>query len=123
MEETDNTFSLWGHTFYGAYSTPGALASMPGVYVIWCERKIAWKVLDVGECEDVRERVSNHERVVCWKRNCYASPRYCAFYSSNAAERRALVEKIRRIARPPCGEDATSGQPDCVLSPTCETGV
>jgi hypothetical protein len=123
MEGTDDIFSLWGHTFYGAYTTPAALASMPGVYVVWCEKKIPWKVLDVGECEDVRERVANHERSTCWKWNCHASLRYCAFYSSDKAERKLLVEKIRKIARPPCGGDAPSDEPDRVLSPTSETEI
>jgi hypothetical protein len=125
MEEMDETFSLRGHTFYGAYSTAAALASMPGVYVVWCERRITWKVLDVDESEDVRERVANHERTACWKRNCRGagSIRYCAFYSSNKTKRKLLVEKIRRIARPPCGEDAPSEEPNSVLSPSCESGI
>jgi len=96
---------------------------MPGVYVIWCERKVSWKVLDVDECEDVRERVADHERTTCWRRNCHASLRYCAFCSSDETERKMLVEKIRKIARPPCGEDVHSGEPDCALSPTCEAGT
>jgi hypothetical protein len=67
--------------------------------------------------------VMNHERSACWKRNCHTSLRYCAFYSSDKAERKSLAEKIRRIARPPCGEDTHSDEPDCVLSPTCETEI
>jgi hypothetical protein len=125
MEEQNKTFSLCGRTFHGAYASPAALASMPGVYVIWCESKTASKVIDVGESDDVRKRMVNHERAVCWERNCRGFIRYCAFYTSGEteAERKLLAEEIRKTARPPCGEDAPSGEPDCPVSPTHDTGI
>jgi len=105
MEEQDETFSLWGCRFHGTYSSPAALASMPGVYIIWCERKTSWKVIDAGESDDVRHSVIHHNRRACWKHACRKGLRYAAYYTPGLSqtERESIATKIRKIGKPPCG--------------------
>jgi hypothetical protein len=111
MEEQEETFSLWGYRFYGTYPSPTALASMPGVYVIWCERTTSWKVVDVSESDDVRHGVTHHNRSKCWKGACRrGSLRYAAYYTPGLSqtERESIVRRITKIGKPPCGGEESS---------------
>jgi len=59
------SFKKWGHTVEGAWSDPSMLEARSGVYIIWCKIGNYWKVLDVGESSDVKERVRTHDRADC----------------------------------------------------------
>ena len=101
------SFMRWGYTFEGVFSSPDQLPPGQGVYVIWCRiSKSDWKVLDVGESDDVRDRVMNHERSDCWRRNCTAEIRYSATYTPGSTEnaRRNIEAHIRNQVNVPCGE-------------------
>ncbi len=99
-------FEHWGYHFEGAYALADSLKSKAGVYVIWCERGGNWAVLDVGEAADVKKRVKNHERSVCWKDQCGGRVYYSATYTPKVgeADRMKIEERIRSLASPPCGE-------------------
>ena len=99
-------FSRWGYDFEGAWSDPNYLESRSGVYVIWCKSGDTWKVLDVGESHDVKERVQNHDRANCWQRNCNGTLYYSVTYTPHLQQtgRKEIEQKIRQIENPPCGE-------------------
>ncbi len=99
-------FEYLGYQFDGAYTSPDSLESGPGVYVIWCRRDQNWAVLDVGEADDVKERVKNHDRADCWKQNCVGIIYYSATYtpSLNQSQRNEIEQKIRDKANPLCGK-------------------
>jgi len=103
-------FEMWGYQFEGAYRSPDSLESRPGIYVVWCEDGGEWTVLYVGESANVKERVANHERADCWRRNCSGSGAiyYSATYTPNLrqATRIEIEREIRRKINPPppCGE-------------------
>ena len=100
------TFERWGYKFDGPFSSPDSLQPIGGVYVILCRDEDSWTVLDVGESDNVKERVSNHERSDCWEENCADSIYYAAHYMplSDEGERRQVEQEIRRLTNPPCGE-------------------
>ncbi len=99
-------FVKWGYNFEGAFTSCQSLEELPGVYVIWCKFLENWNVLDVGESDDVRRRVCNHDREDCWKRNCsgtiYFSAMYLPGYTED--ERRRIESYIRSQTNPPCGD-------------------
>lgn len=101
-------FEYLGYQFNGAYASPDSLESSPGVYVIWCRCEDNWNVLDVGEAEDVRERIKNHERKACWEEHCSGEIYYSATYTSTAEyskdNRLEIEQRIRKLTNPPCGE-------------------
>ena len=72
------SFSRWDYQFDGPYTSPERLMSQAGVYVIWCELNDELKVLDVGESEDVKDRVINHDRSFFWRYNCSGAIIYSA---------------------------------------------
>ena len=98
-------FERWGYQFDGAYTNCESLEERSGVYVIWCKINDHWSVLDVGESSSVRERVCQHDREDCWRRNCKGTIYYSATYTPNLQQegRKAIESRIRQITNPPCG--------------------
>lgn len=97
-------FTRWDYEFDGSYSDAGMLEPKAGVYVIWCDTGNSWDVLDVGESEDVVDRINNHDRRDCWFINCNGTIRYSATYISDPEERRDLENRIRSHEKVICGE-------------------
>lgn len=100
------SFERWGYEFDGAYPSPDSLQAGSGVYVIWCESEDTWTVLDVGEADDIKGRVSNHDRADCWSWNCSGTIYYSATYTPNLqqGERIEIEQRIRDLTNPPCGK-------------------
>jgi len=101
------TFERWSYKFDGAYTSPDRLQPTAGVYVIFCKNGDDLSVLDVGESDDVQDRVSNHDRADCWKQNCIGTIYYSATYTEFLEEdERREIEQIIRDSEEniPCGE-------------------
>ena len=102
------SFTKHGRTFDGPYFNTSTLDAKAGVYIVWDERSTddLSHPLDVGESEDVRERLGNHDRADCWKRKATGTIKYSATYTSDltAQQRRDLEKKIRDAEKPPCGD-------------------
>jgi hypothetical protein len=61
-----------------------------------------WNVIDVGESQNIRERVSNHNRAPCWRGQGHAQLSVAAIYAD--AHNRMLIERQLRVQfNPPCG--------------------
>lgn len=89
------TYSKWGYVFDGAYANPNMLRPLPGVFVIWCQTKSKWKILDLGQSGNVVESIIYHERAVTWKRICSGTIRFSAAYIQTKKERLKLEKTIR----------------------------
>lgn len=57
------SFIQWGYIFDGPYKSPDELLSEPGVFVIWHKVHKTWVVLEVGECENVKKRCIDPDRI------------------------------------------------------------
>jgi len=95
--------------WYGPYPIEQAdkLKNEPGVYVILCQDSSSSRrrVIDVGQSDDVRKRVTNHDRKDCWRKHCrQESLKVAATYIEDEQERLDLEKKIRQRRKPPCGE-------------------
>ena len=96
-----------GYDFEGPHTDTANLKHAAGVYVILCKRSDGqWYVIDVGESTDVRERIDNHDRKDCWKRNCQGTLGVAVLYTPGwtLEQRHALERKIRDEFSPACGE-------------------
>jgi hypothetical protein len=98
-------FERWGYTFEGAWTDANMLESRSGVYVIWCRSGETWTVLDVGESQNVQNRVLTHDRSTDWERICNGAIYYSATYTPILQQpgRMQIEQHIRSIANPPCG--------------------
>lgn len=88
--------------FDGPHISTASLLAQSGVYVISTIVNGLHHVLDVGESEDVQNRVSSHDRKNQWTPHIsdrlYVSACYC-----NAVDRMALESAVRATHNPPCG--------------------
>jgi len=59
------------------------------------------KIVDVGETEDLSERIPNHERAVCWNNN---GGYFLWFHrEGNLLQRRLKEKQVRSKFNPACG--------------------
>lgn len=98
------SLSEWGYQFEGPFSSPDQVPAKAGVYTVWCRQNSTWSSLDVGQAENMQERLTNHDRAICWKRHCGGSIHFYVVAMPSEAERRNLEQKIRQDKNPPCGE-------------------
>jgi len=91
-------FERWGHWIRGVWADPAKLEPRSGVYVIWCKSGAVGSVLDIGESQDVRERVLDHDLRDCWNRNCSGTVHYSAIYTPDLHQpgRKEIEQHIRR---------------------------
>ena len=95
-----------GYTFEGPYTGTAYLKHEQGVYVILDKRRDGkWWVIDVGESEDVKDRIDNHDRKPCWERNRQGELGVAVLYTTNwsADQRRSIESRIREAFSPACG--------------------
>jgi hypothetical protein len=94
------------YRFEGPVYNVAALKDAAGVYAVLDDRgSQGIFVLDVGESEQIRSRVEDHDREPCWLRNCRGKICYAALYmpGSTKLQRRAVEEEVRRQYAPACG--------------------
>ncbi|MGQ4878879.1 hypothetical protein ACOJCM_09960 [Billgrantia sp. LNSP4103-1] len=92
------------YTADGPHSNVDPLLSQSGVYVILGrpQQTANWIVVDVGESQNVQERVANHDRKLCWGGQGHSQLAVAAIYADQ--QNRVLIEKqLRQRFNPPCG--------------------
>jgi predicted GIY-YIG superfamily endonuclease len=89
------------YDFEGPYSINDAFNNIAGVYVIYTKQKC----LDVGETSELKNRIAEHERKPCWKRNANGNPINLAFRKvQRQKERLELESYLRDVLKPSCGD-------------------
>ncbi len=80
------------------------LQNQAGVYVILSSVSNECQVVDVGESNDIKSRVDNHDRKDCWKMSCAGALSAAVLYTGFLRQegRRQIETKIRRQYNPPC---------------------
>lgn len=91
--------------FEGPFTNTAQLQAKSGVYVILGRngQQENWKVVDVGESGDLRNRVDTHDRESSWKRQGCSVLAVAAYYCAEA-ERMRVEAALRQQYNPPCGE-------------------
>lgn len=87
----------------GPYGSENDLKEQSGVYIITTKDMNGnHNVIDIGESENIKDRVSNHDRGSCWSRNknsgLFASVIYC-----NEQKRMQIESELRNTYTPVCG--------------------
>ena len=88
----------------GPFGNENHLQASSGVYVILGRSSAAsaWSVVDIGESQNIRDRVSNHDRAQCWRGQGHAELSVAAIYADT--HNRMLIEReLRTQFNPPCG--------------------
>lgn len=101
------SIQICGYTFEGPYMSTADLQNQPGVYVILDKHTDdGWYVIDVGESNEIKNRVESHDRANCWQRNrkgvLGVAVKYTLGWTSQ--QRRNLESQIREAYSPVCGD-------------------
>lgn len=94
------SFEQWGYEFDGAYSLADRLQPRAGVYVVWCKTEDRWRVIGVGQSENVNRQLAEAEQARCWGDECKMGTVYfAATYTDGASEseRKCIETLIRRL--------------------------
>ena len=99
------------YSFEGPFDSTSDLRNESGVYAILGRHTIhhTWKAVDIGESEDVKKCVENHDRKYRWKTIGYALLSYAAYYCGKT-DRSVIEKELRDLFDPPCGESRWSSQ-------------
>ncbi len=100
------SIKIGGYDFEGPYTDTSKLRYEQGVYSILDQRTDGkYHVVDVGESEDVRSRIENHNRSDCWKRNQRGRLTVAVLYTPGMSgdRRRAIAWALREQYSPACG--------------------
>lgn len=92
--------------FEGPVYNKAALKNLPGVYAVLDDRGTnRFILLDIGESEEVRDRIENHNRESCWLLNRRGRICYAAHYmpGSTRQQRESVEQELRRQLAPACG--------------------
>ena len=74
--------SILDRPFEGPFADTFSLKNLPGIYVILGNNGgDNWEVVDVGESDDVRRRVENHDRKKDWQQQKLATLAVAALYT------------------------------------------
>jgi len=100
------SITVGDYSFEGPSTDTSNLQDRSGVYAIHCNRDQKYYLIDVGESAKVKERIDNHDRKDCWKRNCSGSLMFSVLYTPNLQQpgRLAIEQAIRNQFNPPCGQ-------------------
>lgn len=93
------------YLFDGPYPGSSHFAPQSGVYAILGRHQAGapWKVLDIGESQDVRGRIDSHDRRSQWQRQCMPELACAACYCAEPSLMR-IEQQLRAQFNPPCGD-------------------
>ncbi len=99
------SIKIGNYNFDGPHGDTSKLKNQSGVYVILGRNSgtDTWNVVDIGESATVRDRVENHDRSSCWKRQRYSQLQAAAYYCIEQ-QRMKIERDLRNRFNPPCGE-------------------
>ncbi len=97
------TMTISKYKFEGPFTSTEKLKDESGVYIIHCMKDDNYKRIDVGESEEVKTRVENHDRKDCWEKECKETITYSAYYCDEKT-RENIEQELRSEFELPCGE-------------------
>ncbi|MDE0525257.1 MAG: hypothetical protein OXI27_01460 [Thaumarchaeota archaeon] len=94
-----------GYDFDGPYNYEQDISNAAGIYVILDQRSDVTYVVDVGESETIRERITHHDRKTCWKQNVRGRMSIAVHYAEPIQRRKQIERVIREKYKPACGKE------------------
>jgi len=103
----ERIFTRWQQQVSGWFASPHELEEKAGVFIIATQSSSEPLLLEVGESDNVRFRVLNHDNRIFWRRNALAGILYAAIYTDESDSaflsefsRQNLVHHICKLEQP-----------------------
>ena len=109
MSEKSVSVTIGNLNFQCVRISDADFKDIAAIYVIICVASNGnWNVLDVGQSGELGDRIDNHDREDCWKRNCLNQTIWVCIYPmpSNKytkQDRLDIEKKLRNQYNPKCG--------------------
>ncbi|MCG8427180.1 MAG: hypothetical protein MI754_07485 [Chromatiales bacterium] len=99
------SIKIGNYNFEGPHNITNYLENRSGVYVVLARSSInhSWNVVDIGESTHIRNRIENHDRNYCWKKQGFTSLAIAVNYCTEG-ERMRIEKELRTHFDPPCGK-------------------
>ena len=98
------SIKIGNYNFEGPFASSSNLKDQSGVYAILGNNSgNNWNLVDVGESFQVKYRVENHDRKMCWKQQNFANLQVAALYTVENSRMRIEAE-LRSQYNLPCGQ-------------------
>lgn len=101
------SIKIGDYIFEGPYTNTDNIENKSGVYAILNNTKDkTYKVIDIGESKEVKDRLDSHDRKECWDKNCTPTIYYAVYYTENKQKkgRTEVEQELRGLYDLPCGE-------------------
>lgn len=99
--------NISGYQFEGPYTQTDYFKDDAGIYAILTRGQATdpWTVLDIGESDQIKSRIANHDRKNCWNRNNLGTVAAAVLYTPGwtAKQRCNLESSLRAQYTPTCG--------------------
>ena len=94
--------TISSYTFQGPFDSVDLLQGDSGVYAVVTDDAGSWKLLDCGECGNLKDQLTNHERQSCWQEHAFGKIAFAAKYC-DLRGRQLIACEIRQEHQLPCG--------------------
>jgi predicted GIY-YIG superfamily endonuclease len=95
-----NAMNICGYIFTGPYNPDqGFNEKISATYAVHDN----YKILDVGQTDDLNNRFPNHDRRNCWERHKTGQIKLYIFIENNKQKRLFIERQIRVTLKPVCG--------------------
>jgi len=91
------------YSFNGPFTQLADLAETSGVYLITIIENGIHKVIDVGESNEIRSRITNHDRKDQWVHYAGNKTVHASTYHCDQPMRLAIESELRLLFNPVCG--------------------
>lgn len=93
------------YRFHGPFYEISVVRNTSGIYAILDCRTSGTYVLDIGESESLRDRLSSHDRSPCWSQHRQGTLGIATLYlpDTDGARRRTIERELRTTFDPVCG--------------------
>lgn len=94
--------NLAGYTFDGHHSDGANWKQVPAVYAPLDGP--SGDPVDVGETDNLKERLENHERRPCWENHAIRGLYFVVRVEESETRRKVIEKAVRDYYDPPCGD-------------------
>ena len=101
------TVTIGRHNADGLFTDISQIYAGSGVYIIVCWAMHStgnYKIIDIGESGNIRERISGHDRKSQWSNYCTQTIAFATIPIATETQRRQVERELRQQIKPPCGE-------------------
>ncbi len=100
------TVKIGNYNFEGPFESTDPVKDKSGLFAVLYKKEDKHYLIDIEESSKIKEKLDNHNRSKCWKKQSDGEIEYSVLYTPKLKEkdRKEIESKIRARYIPPCGK-------------------